>query len=86
MKNINTLSRKQNWLLYSIFTTSGILMLIIAQDISWGGIALALAIIFHPSSHKHWKDLSLIQRIAIPAQMVLALLLMAISFFQVITG
>lgn len=81
MEKVKTISKKQNRIIYFAFTLSGLLVLILTQEFSWAGVALALALIFNPFPDRPFPELSIGQKSIILAQMVIALLLIGMAFF-----
>lgn len=78
------MTKTQSRLSYFIFTLNGLLFLILAQDYSWGGASLALALIFNPFQDKSFPEFSIPQKVLVVGQMSVAILLMGLSFLQLI--
>ena len=83
MQKQTLISQRQNRLLYFAFTISGLLMLLLAKDLGWAGVSLALAIVFDPNSHKHFSELTFMHKFQILGQMVVAIILIGINLFFV---
>ncbi|MEL6971388.1 MAG: hypothetical protein AAFZ63_16255 [Bacteroidota bacterium] len=82
MKNWN----KKNGFVYLAFTIAGLLFLAVAQDLSWAGICLALALVFSPFGATAFKDLSFSQKSLILGQMATGMLLIIAHFAQTVVG
>ena len=86
MKTVHKLSASNERLAYLGFTLSGLLFLLLAQDFSWAGINMALALIFNPFSPKSYKEFSLREKALVLTQMVVAVFCIGFNLFQVVVN
>jgi hypothetical protein len=86
MQTVKTLTQKQGRFIYLVFTISGLLMLLLAQDFSWAGISFALALVFNPYPEKKFTNFNAVQKAHILGQMGLAILFIGISLYQTVSN
>jgi hypothetical protein len=83
METAKKMSATQNKALYLLFTCSGLILIFLADDISWAGILLATGVVFSPFDNKPFSALSLLQKGIVISQILVAAVLIGIKIFYI---